>query len=153
MDQFIDTPGPSGTSQAIDSTELQPLDLTSGSLAPEQPKKRRRGMTEADRRVLRRHKQSHPKATHTDLINWFQDEFHYKINQSTVSLSLSTQFDYLDTDIRKDTSLTIQRLSQSDWPDLEAALFKWQQKMQRQMAVITGDTLKQKAYEIWYLLP
>jgi hypothetical protein len=48
MDQFIDTPGPSGTSQAIDLTESQPLDLTSGSLASEQPKKRRRGMTEAD---------------------------------------------------------------------------------------------------------
>ena len=60
MDQFIDTPGPSGTSQAIDLTELQPLDLTSGSLAPEQPKKRRRGMTEADRRALRRYKQFHP---------------------------------------------------------------------------------------------
>jgi len=59
MDQFINTPGPSSTSQAIDLTdltELQPLDLTSGSLAPEQPKKRRRGMTEADRRALRRHK-------------------------------------------------------------------------------------------------
>jgi hypothetical protein len=130
MDQFIDTPGPSGTSQALDLTESQPLDLTSGSLAPEQPKKRRRGMTEADRRALRRHKQSHPKATHTDLIKWFQDEFHYKINQSTVSFSLSTQFDYLDTDIRKDTSLTGRRSSQSDWPDLESVLFEWQQKMQ-----------------------
>ena len=153
MDQFIDTPGPSGTSQALDLTESQPLDLTSGSLAPEQPKKRRRGMTEADRRALRRHKQSHPKATYTDLIKWFQDEFHHKINQSTVSFSLSTQFDYLDTDIRKDTSLTGRRSSQSDWPDLESVLFEWQQKMQQQKAIITGDILKQKAYEIWHLLP
>ncbi|PMD63221.1 uncharacterized protein K444DRAFT_610064 [Hyaloscypha bicolor E] len=56
MDQFINTPGPSGTSQALDLTESQPLDLTSGSLAPKQPKKRRRGMTEADCRVLRRYK-------------------------------------------------------------------------------------------------
>ena len=83
MDQFIDIlepPGLSAPSQAIDPTELQPLDPTSGSLAPEQPKKRRRGMTEADRRALRRHKQSHPKATHADLIEWFQDEFYHKIN-------------------------------------------------------------------------
>jgi hypothetical protein len=58
-----------------------------------------------------------------------------------------------DTDTRKDTSLTLQRLSQSNWPDLEAALFEWQQKMQGQKAVITGDTLKQKAHEIWHLLP
>jgi hypothetical protein len=87
-------------------------------------------MTEADRRALRRHKQSHPKATHADLIKWFQDEFHHKINQSTVSFSLSTQFDYLDTDIRKDISLTGRRSSQSDWPDLESVLFEWQQKMQ-----------------------
>jgi hypothetical protein len=92
MDQFINTPGPSGPSapsQAIDRTELQPHDLTSSSLAPEQPKKRRRGMTEADRRALRRHKQSYPKATHADPINWFQEEHHHKINQSTISLSLS----------------------------------------------------------------
>ncbi|PMD50262.1 uncharacterized protein K444DRAFT_621630, partial [Hyaloscypha bicolor E] len=84
---------PSGTSQALDLTESQPLDLTSGSLAPEQPKKKRRGMTEADRRALQRHKQSHPKATYTNLIKWFQDD-------------LSTQFDYLNTNIRKDISLT-----------------------------------------------
>lgn len=146
MDQFIDIPEPSGLSAPSQA-------LTSGSLAPEQPKKRRRGMTEANRRALRRHKQSHPKATHADLIEWFQDEFNHKINQSTVSLSLSPQFDYLDTDTRKDTSLTLQRLSQSNWPDLEAALFEWQQKMQGQKAVITGDTLKQKAHEIWHLLP
>ena len=99
MDQFIDTPGPSGTSQAIDLTELQPLDLTSGSLAPEQPKKRRRGIIEANCRVLRRHKQSHPKAIYANLIKWFQDKYYYKINQSTISLCLSAQFDYLNTDI------------------------------------------------------
>ena len=55
MDQFIDIlepPGLSAPSQAIDLPELQPLDLTTSSLAPEQPKKRRRGMTEADRRAL-----------------------------------------------------------------------------------------------------
>jgi hypothetical protein len=148
MDQFIDIPERSGLS------------------APSQAltKKRRRGMTEADRRALRRHKQSYPKATHADFIEWFQDEFNhkinqfnYKINQSTVSLSLSAQFDYLDTDTRKDMSLTNQRLSQSNWPDLEAVLFEWQQKMQGKMqgqkAVITGDTLKEKAHEIWPLLP
>jgi hypothetical protein len=106
MDQFINTPGPSGISQALDLTESQPLNLTSGSLASEQPKKRRRGMTEVNRRALQRHKQSHPKAIYTDLIKWFQDKYHYKINQSTISLYFSTQFDYLNTDIRKDISLT-----------------------------------------------
>jgi hypothetical protein len=146
MDQFIDTPGPSGLSAPSQA-------LTSGSLAPEQPKKRRRGMTEADRRALRRHKQSHPKATHADLIEWFQEEHHHKINQSTVSLSLSAQFNYLDIDMRKDISLTGQRSSQSNWPDLEMALFEWQQRMQKQKAIVTGDILKQKAHEIWDLLP
>jgi hypothetical protein len=80
MDQFINTPGPSGTSQAINLTESQPLNLTSGSLAPEQPKKRQRGITEANCRALQRHKQSHPKAIYTDLITWFQNEYYYKIN-------------------------------------------------------------------------
>src|SRR6202162_17296 len=100
MDQFINIPEPSGLSAPSQA-------LTSGSLAPEQPKKRRRGMIEADRRALRRHKQSYPKAIYADLVDEFQDEFNYKINQSTVSLSLSPQFDYLDTDIRKDSSLTL----------------------------------------------
>jgi hypothetical protein len=73
MDQFIDIPEPSRPSAPSQA-------LTSGSLAPEQPKKRRRGMIEANRRALRRHKQSHPKATHANLIKWFQAEFHHKIN-------------------------------------------------------------------------
>jgi hypothetical protein len=33
------------------------------------------------------------------------------------------------------------------------ALFEWQQRMQKQKAIVTGDILKQKAHEIWDLLP
>jgi hypothetical protein len=47
----------------------------------------------------------------------------------------------------------VKRSSQGDWPDLEAALFEWQQRMQKKKAVITGDILKGQAIKIWACLP
>jgi hypothetical protein len=41
----------------------------------------------------------------------------------------------------------------ADYPNLEAALFKWQQKIQKMKGTIIGDILKAKALEIWSLLP
>jgi DDE superfamily endonuclease/Tc5 transposase DNA-binding domain len=40
-----------------------------------------------------------------------------------------------------------------DWPDLEYALFEWQQRMEQKRAIITGDILKTKAKELWAALP
>jgi DDE superfamily endonuclease/Tc5 transposase DNA-binding domain len=45
------------------------------------------------------------------------------------------------------------RDQQSDWPDLEAALFQWQQYTQRRGGITSGDILKAKAAEIWQRLP
>ena len=59
-------------------------------------------MTEADRRAVRRWKQANPKAIYEDIIKWFDQEFHYKIGQQTVSTTLSTKYDYFDSDIRND---------------------------------------------------
>jgi hypothetical protein len=36
------------------------------------------------------------------------------------------------------------RLSIEDWPDLKMALFKWQQHIEQQKAIIIGDILKEK---------
>jgi hypothetical protein len=36
----------------------------------------------------------------------------------------------------------------SDWPDLEYALFKWQQRIEAKKAIITGDILKTKAKQL-----
>jgi len=87
MDQFVTSSRPNVrqnkgylASQAIDLTESQPVEFTTDSTGPEQPKKRRRGMAESKRRAIRRHKQDHPGLTHADLIQWFQREHHHKIN-------------------------------------------------------------------------
>jgi hypothetical protein len=45
------------------------------------------------------------------------------------------------------------RSSQGDWPDLKAALFKWQQRIQKKKGVITGEILKAQATKLWASLP
>jgi hypothetical protein len=110
-------------------------------------------MTEADRRAVRRWKQANPKATHEDIIKWFDQEFHHKIGQQTVSTTLSTKYDYLDSDIRNNRQLTAVRTSKPEWPALEFVLFEWQQRLQKHKAIMTGDLLKSKAHEIWNQLP
>jgi hypothetical protein len=83
MDQFVTSSGlsaPGNTaSQAIDLTESQPLELTIDSIGPEQPKKRRRAITDAERRALRRQKHSNPTSTHEQLKEWFEKEHHHTI--------------------------------------------------------------------------
>jgi hypothetical protein len=45
------------------------------------------------------------------------------------------------------------RSSGGDWPDLDHALFEWQQRMEQKKAIITGEILKTKARELWAALP
>jgi hypothetical protein len=45
------------------------------------------------------------------------------------------------------------RSSDGDWPELEAALFEWQQRMEQKRAIITGEILKEKAKQLWEALP
>ena len=44
-------------------------------------------------------------------------------------------------------------MSAGGWPDLDMALFEWQQRMEQKKAIITGDTLKEKARQLWEALP
>jgi len=53
----------------------------------------------------------------------------------------------------KPKDLAAKRHYKGDYPDLEAALFEWQQRIQKKDAVITQDILKAKAKEIWDRLP
>jgi hypothetical protein len=45
------------------------------------------------------------------------------------------------------------RSSRGDWPDLDYALFEWQQRIEQKKAIITGKVLKTKARELWAALP
>ena len=77
------------------------------------------------------------------------------IEQGQISTILSSKYKYLHSlDHKKDKKqLATKRSSQGDWPDLEAALFEWQQWIQKKKAVITGEILKAQAIKMCTCLP
>ena len=114
--------------------------------------KRRRAFTDLERRNIRQRHTEHP-GPQSALISWFIAETGHKINQSQISKILSKDYEYLDDPNRKKPTLGSKRHYQGDWPELEAALFKWQQRIQKKKATITGDILKAKAAELQERLP
>jgi len=63
---------------------------------------------------------------------------------------LSTSYKHLDSlDTKKDKALLeVKRQCVGDWPNLEGALFEWQQRMQKNKALITEDILKNQASKL-----
>ena len=91
-----------------------------------------------------------------ELIDWFTATTGHPLSQSQVSNILGPSYDYLDgahtkKDIQKMKGKI--RSSGGDWPDLDHALFEWQQRMEQKKAIITGEILKTKARELWAALP
>ena len=64
---------------------------------------------------------------------------------------LSSTYDYLDSkDPKKDKkALQSKHSSYSDWPNLEGALFEWQERILHKKAIITRDVLKLQATKLW----
>ena len=114
------------------------------------PLKRRRAVTDLERRNIRQHYKEHP-GTQQALVAWFNNQTGHLLNQAQISKILSPKYNYLDT--RPASQLKSMRQPRTDWPDLEAALFEWQQRIQQIRGVITGDILKEKASIIWQGLP
>jgi Fission yeast centromere protein N-terminal domain len=109
-------------------------------------------ISDEQRKALRKWFQSqHPKPRQSDAAKWFEVKFGHRITQSTVSESLSDRFTYLDTDL--DMNKTSFRQRQPKWPILEAILFEWQQRIEQQGGLVTGDILLLKAKEIWTRIP
>lgn len=115
---------------------------------------KRKGVSDSERAIIRKRAREHP-GTQTELINWFLQEEGHKLNQGQVSRILSSKYDYIDNIDKKTDKLALQaqRSSRGEWPELEAALFEWQQCLQKKKAVITGEILKQQAAKIWNALP
>ena len=111
------------------------------------PSQKRRAITDFERQSIRKRQQQHPAAHQSELIEWFKQETGHELNQSSVSKILSSKYEYLDSlDKKKDKDkLESKRTSAGDWLDLEGALFEWQQRMQQNKAVITGEILKSQA--------
>jgi hypothetical protein len=112
--------------------------------------KRRRAVTDLERRNIRQHYKEHP-GTQQALISWSNDQTGHLLNQAQVSKILSPKYSYLDN--IQPTSKLKKRQAKSDWPDLEAALFEWQRRIRQKDGIITGDILKEKASTIWQRLP
>jgi hypothetical protein len=123
------------------------------SLSTRIPQKRK-GVTDSERAVLRKRYKEHP-YKQSDLINWFIQETGHKLDQGQVSRILSSKYDYIDDlDKKKDkVALQARRSRAGEWKELDAALFEWQQCMQKKKAVITGEILKSQAIKFWNALP
>ena len=121
----------------------------------EPSKKRRKALNDADRLMIRKRNKTYPLVHQNDLALWFTQETGHEINQGMISKILSKAYDHLDSLDRKKDKAVLQgkRSSRGDWPDLEAALFEWQQRMENKKATVTRDILKEKATKIWQALP
>jgi hypothetical protein len=121
----------------------------SNTMAP----KRRRALTDLERRNIRQRNATNP-STQNALIAWFQEQTGHSLDQGQLSRILSSKYDHLDTDIPlRPSESASKRQVAGDWPDLEMALFDWQQRIQGKKGIVTGDILKSKAAEIWQALP
>jgi hypothetical protein len=129
---------------------MAPLSAASSSSSSSAPKNKRKAITDAERLIIRKRQKEHP-LKQSDLAKWFYNETGHAIDQAQVSKILSSTYNHLDgLDSKKDKkALNSKRTSAGDWLDLEAALFEWQQRMQKNKAIITGDILKDKASKLW----
>jgi hypothetical protein len=113
------------------------------------PPKRRRAITDSERQAIRQHNITCP-GTQLALVTWFFEETGYTLDQGQVSRILSSKYDSLDTSTTlRPANSAAKRQVAGEWPDLELALFDWQQRIQKKMGIITGDILKAKAAELW----
>ena len=109
----------------------------------------RSALTDNDRRNIRRRYTSHP-SSQSALRSWYEQQPSGRpLTQGQISIILSNKYAYLDSTNMKPKDLAAKRHYKGDYPDLEAALFEWQQRMQHKNAVITQEILKAKAKEIW----
>jgi hypothetical protein len=113
----------------------------------------RSALTDNDRRNIRRQYSSHPSSQTAVRLSYEKQPSGRLFTQGQISKILSDKYAYLDTTNMKPKDLAAKRHYKGDFPDLEAALFEWQQRMQKKDAVITQDILKAKAKEIWGRLP
>ncbi|KAI0998674.1 hypothetical protein K3495_g9522 [Podosphaera aphanis] len=105
------------------------------------------------RQIIGQRHKPHPNSQQ-GLIAWFASQPRGRnLTQGQVSVILSDKYQYLDLDPQNKSKLNSKRNYLREHEELELALFKWQQRMQGKMAVITGDILKAKAHELWQRLP
>lgn len=93
---------------------------------PERPSKRlRRAITIDQKKALRAWSQSYEKEpSHVECMRWWNSKYGDSPRQSTISELLSKKYAHLDTTT---TTLPGKRERVAHWPELEEALFEWEQ--------------------------
>ncbi|KAI4249419.1 MAG: hypothetical protein L6R42_008998, partial [Xanthoria sp. 1 TBL-2021] len=91
-----DIDSPSSTPQQPDPN-FRPS--TSNLTTPKTPK-RRRAITDGERKALRAHAANSPngKPRHQELGRWFESKYNHRLSQSTISTILGPKFAYLDSE-------------------------------------------------------
>lgn len=112
--------------------------------------KSREGIPEAQKQALRAWVRSqYPRPNHASCITWFKNVFSRTLSQSTVSLILSKEYEYLDNT----QGSFVQRRQPPKWPLLDTALFEWQQRIQQAGGLINSEILREKARDFWLQIP
>lgn len=149
-------PKPRTSGKGSQATHSQPSSAREELTTAGEPKKRRRPITDAQRKDLRIHKQNliqeHGKYTLNQMVDFFEKKYDRVLNYSTISDSLSDTFKHLDeTDYAIHPDFKKKRTSY--WPDLDAAVFDWEQQALKNKTVVTNEALKAVARKLFDKLP
>ena len=115
------------------------------------PERKQHGMSVSQRQALRNYARQNPLLTQSQLRQWFEAEFQRLITQPTISESLSSKFAHLDS---PGTNLPSgrQRTRAVQHPELEQALFEWQQRIEKNIP-LSGEAIREQAKRFWSRLP
>jgi hypothetical protein len=117
-------------------------------MSADQALRQRISFIDIERQGLRAHHQKYPATSRPALASWFELQFGRRINVSSVHDILSNKYAYLDN---AEATGATRKQRGPQWRDLEDALFKWWQEEQPRRP--TGKELKEKATELWWLIP
>jgi DDE superfamily endonuclease/Fission yeast centromere protein N-terminal domain/Tc5 transposase DNA-binding domain len=120
-------------------------------------RKSRQTVTNQQRAELRKwwHDPSFGKRDQKDAIHWFEEKFGQALSRSTISDYLGTKWAHLDKDNLSKYELSLTRVRDPQYKELEEALAEWQLRYDRHpdSGSTTGELLRIKATEFWEKLP
>jgi hypothetical protein len=95
------------------------------------------------------------KREHKDAIRWFEETFGRILSTFTISDYLGPKFAYLDVQELSNYELSLKRVSNAKYNELERALAEWQLRYDchPDSGSTTSELLILKAKEFWDKLP
>lgn len=118
-------------------------------------KKSRIAIKDSQRKALRDwyNDDSNGKQSLESCSRWWQEKYGYALNRSTCSEILSNQYARLDQVTSVVAWQDKTREPHTSLPDLEEALFEWEQRYEAGHNTLTDEILRLKAIQFWNRLP